>query len=91
LGSEGKLAARLRLAVHAELRVLHVGRAHGQRAGNGGVGDVLAAHIDGALGRDLGGRSVFSAALSVVLSAAAALVAARVSSSALSRAGQRKE
>jgi hypothetical protein len=61
---DGELAAGLRLSVHAELRILHVGGAHGQRAGDRGVGNVLAAHIDRPLRRDFGGGA-FSAALSL--------------------------
>jgi hypothetical protein len=58
---ERELRSRLRLAVGPELRVLRIGRAHRDDAGDGVVLNVLPAHIDRALrgyvglGRAIGG------------------------------------
>ena len=53
---EEELAAGLGLAIQAQLRILRIGGAHGEGAGNGGVGNVLAGGVDRALGNDFGGR-----------------------------------
>ena len=48
------MAAGLGLSVGTQLSVLDIGGADGEGAGDGGVGDVLAGYIDGALGRGIG-------------------------------------
>ena len=56
---EGKLAAGLWLAVQAKLSILDVGRANGERAGDGRVSDLLPRNCDRALGRNFSGWSLF--------------------------------